>query len=906
MTVNPVLPVSVSITADANPVCAGTTVNFTATPFNGGTVPSYQWYNGTVAVGTDSPTYSYVPADGDIITVVLTSSETCQTGGPATSNQITMTVNPILPVSVSIVADANPACAGTTVNFTATPVNGGSTPSYQWYNGAIAVGTNGPTYSYVPANGDIITVVLTSSETCQSGGPATSNAVTMVVNDNPSLVITDPASVCSPNTVDITDPAIISGSTVGLVYSYWTDASATTAVSNAAACIAGIYYIKGTDPATGCFDIKSVTVTVKTSPNLNITDPAAVCSPSTVDITLPSVTSGSTASIVLSYWMDDLATIAFATPSAATTGTYYIKGEDLITGCYEIKPVNVVVNPLPVVTYTKTDVLCKGSSTGSIDLTVTGGTAPYAFVWSGTDVVAAIEDQAALPAGTYTVDVSDATSCSSVSVTIVITEPASTVSGNIVSQSDVTVYDGSDGNVEVAGIGGVGPYQYRLGNGALQPSGVFGSLIAGDYQITVEDANSCQFIVNVTISQPPEPLSGNATTSNVTCFGTNTGSAIIHGRGGHQPYEFSMDGVTFQGSGDFNTLPVGNYTITIRDSWADTYNVTFTIFGPAAPVAVSVVSQTDVLCHGSAGGSVTVSGTGGIAPYLYKIDGGDYQESDEFGSLVAGTHLVTIRDSKLCESGVSVTINEPLLRVTGVIASKTDVTCNGAANGNVSVSGSGGTGELQYSLNNGAFQNTGAFNGLVPGTYTVTIRDENMCTDQVTFNITEPAVLEISATPSDALCPDEPQGAITLDITGGTGPYSVIWSDGITTRSRTEIPSGDYAAVVTDANGCAAAVNVTVGVIGSEDCLVFPDIITPNNDGYNDLFRIKNIDLFPNAELLIYNRWGKQVYSTKNISANPWDGKIKGQVLPTDSYHYILDLNDGSKKPRSGVISIIR
>ena len=88
-------------------------------------------------------------------------------------------------------------------------------------------------------------------------------------------------------------------------------------------------------------------------------------------------------------------------------------------------------------------------------------------------------------------------------------------------------------------------------------------------------------------------------------------------------------------------------------------------------------------------------------------------------------------------------------------------------------------------------------------------------------------------------------------------------------------------------------------------CLEIPTIITPNNDGANDTWKIKNIDIFPDAEVLIYNRWGKLVFNSKNLSANPWDGKYKGKELPTDSYHYILDLKDGSK-PRSGVISIIR
>jgi gliding motility-associated-like protein len=125
------------------------------------------------------------------------------------------------------------------------------------------------------------------------------------------------------------------------------------------------------------------------------------------------------------------------------------------------------------------------------------------------------------------------------------------------------------------------------------------------------------------------------------------------------------------------------------------------------------------------------------------------------------------------------------------------------------------------------------------------------------------------------------------------------------TQDRQNIPDGTYSVVVTDKNGCATSLDVVVGVGASAQCLEIPDIITPNNDGYNDTWIIKNIDLFPDAEVFVFTRWGKLVFYTKNIAGNPWNGTYKGRLLPTDSYHYVLHLNDGSK-PRSGVISIIR
>jgi len=214
MSVTPNLPVSVTITASENPVCQGTSVTYTAIQTNGGSAPAYQWQVNGSNVGTNSSNYSYTPANGDVVTCILTSNVTCATGSPATSNPITMTVNSNLPVSVTITASENPACSGTAVSFTAFPVNGGTAPVYQWQVNGTNTGSNSPAYTYVPGNGDLVLCTVTSNENCSTGNPAKSNVIEMEVNPvlPVSLTINLPENpVCAGSEITVTASPVNGG-----------------------------------------------------------------------------------------------------------------------------------------------------------------------------------------------------------------------------------------------------------------------------------------------------------------------------------------------------------------------------------------------------------------------------------------------------------------------------------------------------------------------------------------------------------------------------------------------------------------------------------------------------------------------------------------------------------------------
>jgi gliding motility-associated-like protein len=792
------------------------------------------------------------------------------------------TIQPASPLNGSIVSQTDVKCFGETTGYVTVAGSGGTAPfTYSIDGGAfqtsglfenLGAGNHNVTVRDFNLCQHIVTVIITQ--------PASPLSVTMSHTD----------VLCMGGTTG-TAKAVPTGGTAPYTYLWNTDPAQTTAL--ATGLPAGSVTVTVTDN-NGC--VSSGTVTV-TQPSAALTAALIATdvscnggSDGSIDLT---VSNGE--SPVTFFWSNGATTEDL---NSITVGTYSVTVTDA-NGCKTNASATINQPAALAGNITATAVACFGESTGSCHLTVSGGTLPYTFLWNNGAVTQDINN---LAAGNYSITVTDSHGCTVV-INASVSQPSSALTGSITSKSDVTVYGGNDGSLTASGSGGTTPYQYSLNSGVFQTSGTFSSISAGTYILTVRDAGMCTFDISVTITQPWIPLTANIVNqTNVSCQGGDNGSVTVAGWGGTLPYVYSLDGGLFQVSGTFSSLSSGTYTIKVRDVAMDVFDVTVTI---AETEAMNiVVSGEDVHCYGGITGSVTAIVTGGTDPFSYSWNTVPEQMTSTATGLPAGTYTVTVTDVNGCISSNSVIISQPAADMV-ISITQVSVTCSGVATGSATAVVTGGLEPYTYSWDTTPEQTKETATDLLAGTYNITVTDSYGCIKTGSVTVTEPQPLSVESSTTDASCPDSDDGSITLTVTGGTGPYNVIWSDGIATQNRPSILPGKYNAVVTDKNNCAESIVVDVDYTFSFGCVVIPQVITPNNDGFNDEWRIKNIDLYPNAEVRVFNRWGKMVFSTRNLSDNPWDGRLNGKLVPTDSYHYILYLNDGSE-PKSGVISVIR
>jgi gliding motility-associated-like protein len=396
----------------------------------------------------------------------------------------------------------------------------------------------------------------------------------------------------------------------------------------------------------------------------------------------------------------------------------------------------------------------------------------------------------------------------------------------------------------------------------------------------------------------------------ISCTGLTDGEIHLDATTGLPAYSYSIDGSPFQPSGDFTGLSAASYFFEVMDMNGCISDTTLDIKEPL-PFAAVTDSTFNVSCNGGDDGAIYITATGGTEPYIISWTGpsGFTASTADITGLAAGTYSLSITDANSCNV-VSLTadLTEPLaISIISAVLSDYDgygVSCNGSADGSVSVTVTGGTAPLAYLWNGpGGYTSTlDRVENVPAGTYTLTITDNNGCQLTQDYTLTSPEPVLLSAVSQPAACPDTPDGSIDLSVTGGAGTLAYEWDDDATTQDRTGILPGDYTVTVTDENGCSAELTVTVDVTGS-DCLRVYEIITPNGDGRNDTWKLRNAELYPNGEVFVYSRWGRLVFHTRDLT-DEWDGTYNGKLLPNDSYHYVIHLNDGSE-PRTGVITII-
>ena len=238
-----------------------------------------------------------------------------------------------------------------------------------------------------------------------------------------------------------------------------------------------------------------------------------------------------------------------------------------------------------------------------------------------------------------------------------------------------------------------------------------------------------------------------------------------------------------------------------------------------------------------------------------------------------------------------------------ITSTVTAVTCPGGNDGSVSVNVSGGTPPYTYAWLPGG-EITPAIIGLNAGNYDLTITDNAGIDSVVSFPVTQPAPILDNALDSTPFCTTN--GYIALSPSGGTGPYQFLWNTGSIIAGLTSIGAGDYSVVVTDANNCTAGFSYT---LTEGECVVTPaSYFTPNGDEVNDTWSINNSDYFPEARLIVFDRWGIKVYEHRGLYER-WDGKsYLGIPVPDAVYYYFFfrDKNDKQKAAKQGSVTIIR
>ncbi|RLG29660.1 hypothetical protein DRO03_06690, partial [Methanosarcinales archaeon] len=464
---------------------------------------------------------------------------------------------------------------------------------------------------------------------------------------------------------------------------------------------------------------------------------------------------------------------------------------------------------------------CNGDLSGEIHVEAVGGTGIISYsIDGGSSWYQNDGHFTGLAAGFYFIKIKDEHNCQNgYNSPIIITEPVELIVSDVVSTDVTQCYGNTNAMITITAYGGSGTLSYSVNGGTsfVSNGGYFGGLGAGSYDVFVKDANGCikEFENNpIIITEPTQILMDVAAVDVTGCYGNANGSIEISAIGGTEVYTYSIDSAySWHISSLFDNLGAGEYDVMTRDDngCVQPYENNPVIITEPDALEITYVSLNPPACYGE-GGDININATGGTGILYYSIDGGvNYQTNSHFNNVLAGEYNLMIKDENDCElvytENPVIFVNPDLLVVDDVIAQ--DISCNSL--GSIEVFASGGTGQLTYSINNGAtYQSSNLFTNLVSNTYIIRVKDENACVklsadNPVVIHEFEPFAMHIETVDITG-CYGDLTGEIHLTGTGGSGilSYSIdggnTWSVG--NGDFTGLAAGSYDVELKDENDC--------------------------------------------------------------------------------------------------------
>lgn len=836
----------------------------------GGTPPySFSWSTG--AITEDISTLS-----AGNYAVLITDSKGCTFNLSGTVNQ---------PTQLSASASSSPvSCFGGSNGSASVLASGGTPPySYNWQSSFFVYSVNNPTLPNIPS--DNYSVQVTDSKGCSVSAATAVGTPAQLVT---SISGTDVSCHGGSNgSVTLS----VNGGTPGYTYLWSNENGPLSQITqNLSNIPAGMYQVVVTD-VNGC----------TSSQNIEIKQPEFPLT-FTHQITHVDCYNTNTGAISLS--------VAGGTPGYLinwSNGETNALNNNLFSGSYSVSIVDfngcttsgifVVNQPSDtlIATHVITPVNCFGESNGGIDMTPSGGTAPYTYSWNNSSFQLSViaQDLINFPADAYYFEMIDAKNCV-FRDTMVISQPP-LLTGSI-SETHVLCKGNATGQLDLSVQGGVQPYTYNWSTGQTTQDLI--NLIAGNYNVVVTDFNNCTISLSATILEPQDSLDFTFSTVDVKCHGGNDGVIFLAPEGGTAPYfiNWSNGYETFTNS----TLTAGMYTFILTDNNGCSVTDSMEIFQPEPLLANEQV--TDVTCFGLSDGIVDISPSGGTAPYSFTWYNSTFTLSIQEEDLVnfpAETYQLVITDSLLCTYQIFIVLPQPEPLTSNF--ETTNVTCSGGIDGDIDLEIFGGNPGYTFQWSNGSTSQS--LNGITVGNYTVLVTDTKNCQLELAFIIYEPNPVTMTFTSTDVTCIDQLDGSATVFPVGGTGNYTYQWQNGSTSEFASDLIGGVYWVTVTDIVGCTGTDSVFIATDNSS-CINPPNAFTPNGDNYNDSWVIKNIHLYPEMTLKIFNRWGT-IVNEQSGEYIPWDGTFKGEILPTETYYYILLIGEGYD-PFKGTLTIVR